>query len=524
LELAGALAERGVELLASGGTRTTLAAAGLVVQEVAQYTGQPEILGGRVKTLHPRIHGGILARRDVPEDMDVLAASGIELIDLVVVNLYPFEATIALPDCTYKNAIENIDIGGPTLVRAAAKNQAHVAVLTSPDQYPHFLGEFRDLGGTTFPTRVRLAHAAFTLTSRYDAAIANYLATTKLPEPHIPTIAASGPGGSNATGFAPELELRFSLKQELRYGENPHQAAAFYMDRSASGPNLATARVLHGKELSYNNLLDLDSALRLVRMFSEPAACILKHNNPCGAAVGDELSAAFERAYEGDPTSAYGGIVGLNRVLDLATAKEMCQPGRFLEAILAVGYEPDALHLLTTRPSWKNSVRLIALDQTIGPGDPPPAGLDLRRVEGGLLAQTWDQLEPDPASGPVATTRQPTESEKRDLAFAWCVCAMVKSNAIVVARHGQLLGVGAGQMSRLDSVRIAVDKAGTLARGAVLASDAFFPFRDGPDAAAAAGITAIIQPGGSRRDDETVAACNEHGMAMIFTGRRHFRH
>ncbi|MGO9598566.1 MAG: bifunctional phosphoribosylaminoimidazolecarboxamide formyltransferase/IMP cyclohydrolase [Isosphaeraceae bacterium] len=524
LELASALAERGVELLASGGTRTALAAAGLAVREVAQYTGQPEILGGRVKTLHPRIHGGILARRDVPEDMDVLATSGIEPIDLVVVNLYPFQATIALPDCTYETAVENIDIGGPTLVRAAAKNQAHVAVLTSPDQYAQFLDEFRGSGGTTLPTRVRLAQAAFTLMALYDSAIANYLATAKLPETDVTTRAASGSGATSAAGFAAELELRFSLKQELRYGENPHQQAAFYVDPNASGPNLATARVLHGKELSYNNLLDLDSALRLVRMFSEPAVCILKHNNPCGAAVGDDLSAAFERAYEGDPTSAFGGIVGLNRVVDLATAQRMCQPGRFLEAILAVGYEPDALKLLTTRPSWKNSVRLIALEEPIGPGDPLPSGLDLRRIEGGLLAQTWDQIELDPASGPVATTRRPTDSEKRDLAFAWRVCAMVKSNAIVVAKQGQLLGVGAGQMSRLDSVRIAVEKAGDRARGAVLASDAFFPFRDGPDAAAAAGVTAIIQPGGSRRDDETVTACNEHKMAMILTGRRHFRH
>ncbi|MBV8486686.1 MAG: bifunctional phosphoribosylaminoimidazolecarboxamide formyltransferase/IMP cyclohydrolase, partial [Planctomycetaceae bacterium] len=508
LEFASALAERGVELLASGGTRSTLAAAGLAVQEVAQYTGQPEILGGRVKTLHPRIHGGILARRDVPEDMDVLAASGIEPIDLVVVNLYPFAATIALPNCTYEMAIENIDIGGPTLVRAAAKNQAHVAVLTSPDQYAQFLEEFRGSGGTTFPTRVRLAHAAFAQVALYDSAIANYLATAKLPETDDTTKAASASNASSSAGFASEFELRFSLKQELRYGENPHQQAALYIDPYANGPNLATARVLHGKELSYNNLLDLDSALRLVRMFSEPAVCILKHNNPCGAAVGDDLSEAFERAYEGDPTSAYGGIVGLNRVLDLATAQRMCQPGRFLEAILAVGYEPDALKLLTTRPSWKNSVRLIALEQPIGPSDPPPSGFDLRRIEGGLLAQTWDQLELDPTSGPVATTRQPTDSEKRDLAFAWRICAMVKSNAIVVARHGQLLGVGAGQMSRLDSVQIAVAKSGARARGAVLASDAFFPFRDGPDAAAAAGVTAIIQPGGSRRDDETIAACN----------------
>jgi phosphoribosylaminoimidazolecarboxamide formyltransferase/IMP cyclohydrolase len=281
---------------------------------------------------------------------------------------------------------------------------------------------------------------------------------------------------------------------------------------------------LHGKELSYNNLLDLDSALRLVRMFAEPAACILKHNNPCGAAVAQDLADAFERAYEGDPVSAFGGIVGLNRAVDLATAERMSTPGRFLEAILAPGFEPDALRCLTTKPSWKNSVRLIDLKAPISPADPIPAGYDLRRIEGGLLVQTWDQVDPKPTDCQVVTKRAPTASELFDLGFAWRICAMVKSNAIVLARDGQLLGVGAGQMSRLDSVQIAANKAGPRAQGAVLASDAFFPFRDGPDVAAAAGITAIIQPGGSKRDQDTIAACNEHGMAMILTGRRHFRH
>ena len=281
---------------------------------------------------------------------------------------------------------------------------------------------------------------------------------------------------------------------------------------------------MHGKELSYNNLLDLDSALRLIRMFDEPAACILKHNNPCGASIAADSATAFERAYEGDPVSAFGGIVAFNRRVDLATAEQMSTPGRFLEAILAPGFEPDALDVLTTKPSWKKSVRLIDLGQPIGPADPDPAGLDLRRIDGGLLAQSWDRLEPHPAAGQVVTRRSPTEEERQDLEFAWKVCAMVKSNAIVVARNRQLLGVGAGQMSRLDSVRIAVQKAGARAKGAVLASDAFFPFRDGPDAAAEAGITAIIQPGGSKRDDDTIGACDEHGIAMILTGRRHFRH
>ncbi len=511
IELARGLAERKVALLASGGTRTALLGANLQVTEVADYTGQPEILGGRVKTLHPRIHGGILARRDLPADLETLAAAGIDPIDLVVVNLYPFEETVANPSATFEAAVENIDIGGPSLIRAAAKNHAHVAVLTSPSQYDLLLHELETHGGTTGAFRRALALAAFNLTARYDAAISAYLEREM----------CSGPG---AGPFPPVLFGRFLRESTLRYGENPHQSAAFYIDPRARGPNLATAAVLHGKELSYNNMLDLDSALRLIRLFAEPAACILKHNNPCGAAVAVDLATAFERAHEGDPVSAFGGIVGLNRPVDRATAQRMCQPGRFLEAILAPGFEPDALQWLTTRPSWKHSVRLIDLGAPIGPADAPPSGVDLRRIDGGLLAQSWDQLEPDPAAGQVATHRAPTESETLDLVFAWRVCSMVKSNAIVIARAGQLLGVGAGQMSRLDSVRIAVDKAGDRARGAVLASDAFFPFRDGPDVAAAAGITAIIQPGGSKRDDETIAACNEHGIAMVLTGRRHFRH
>jgi phosphoribosylaminoimidazolecarboxamide formyltransferase/IMP cyclohydrolase len=310
----------------------------------------------------------------------------------------------------------------------------------------------------------------------------------------------------------------------LRYGENPHQRAAFYVEPGTRGPNLATAAILHGKELSYNNLLDLDSALRLVRHFAEPAAAILKHNNPCGAAVAVSLAEAFELAYEGDPLSAFGGIVGLNRPVDRATSERLCAQGWFIEAVVAPDYDADAFAMLTSRPTWKNSVRLLALGAPIGPEQPGPEGFDLRRVEGGLLVQDWDTMESDPASGTVATRRAPTEAERAALEFAWRVCQAVRSNAIVLARGRQLVGVGAGQMSRLDSVKIAVAKAGDKARGSVLASDAFFPFRDGPDAAAAAGVTAIIQPGGSKRDDDTRAACDEHGMAMILTGRRHFRH
>lgn len=508
IDLGRFLAEQGVELIASGGTRTSLEAAGLHVVEVSAYTGQKEILGGRVKTLHPKLHGGLLARRDLPEDMKTLEAEGMEPIDLVVVNLYPFERTVGRPGCSLEDAVENIDIGGPSLVRGASKNHAFVTVLTAPEQYSAFMDEVRAHGGTTLAFRERLAREAFALTARYDAAISGYL-SRNLGEPEA---------------FPPSLALAFEKRADLRYGENPHQRAAFYVEPGASGANLATAKVRHGKELSYNNLLDLDSAVRLVRLFAGPAAVVLKHNNPCGAAESADLASAFERAYEGDPVSAFGGIVGLNRPVDKATAEKMATPGRFLECIVAPSFEPEAFEWLTTKPSWRNSVRLVELGERVGPGSPAPGGFDLRRVEGGLLVQDWDRLQGDPTSGTVATERAPTEAEKADLDFAWRVCSAVKSNAIVIVKDRQLLGVGAGQMSRLDSVKIAVEKAGGRAQGAVLASDAFFPFRDGPDQAARAGVSAIIQPGGSRRDDETLAACNEHGMAMVLTGQRHFRH
>ena len=512
VELARSLASRGVHLLASGGTRAALCEAGLEVTEVSAYTGQPEILGGRVKTLHPKLHGGILARRDVPGDLEALEAQGIEPIDLVVVNLYAFEATVARPGVSFEEAVENIDIGGPSLIRGAAKNHPHVAVATSPDQYAAIVAEVEEHGGTTAATRRQLAAAAFELTARYDRAIADYLAD------------AVATATDRVDPFPASFAPRFERRATLRYGENPHQRAAFYVEPGAVGPNLATARVLHGKELSYNNLLDLDAALRLIRLFDEPAAAILKHNNPCGAAESGHLAESFELAYEGDPVSAFGGIVGLNRPVDLATAHRLCAPGRFIEAILAPGFEPDALRILTTKPTWKNSVRLLALGAPIGPEGARPAGFDLRRIEGGLLVQDFDAIEPGATSGDVPTRRQPTEAERSSLGFAWKVGQAVKSNAIVLASGRRLIGVGAGQMSRLDSVRIAVSKAGEKAKGAVLASDAFFPFRDGPDAAAESGVTAMIQPGGSKRDAETVAACDQHGMAMILTGRRHFRH
>jgi phosphoribosylaminoimidazolecarboxamide formyltransferase / IMP cyclohydrolase len=511
IELARVLAQAAAELLASGGTRAALLHAGIPVTEVADFTGQPEILGGRVKTLHPKIHAGILARRELPADLAQLEAQGFPPIDLVVVNLYPFETTISRPGATFGDAVENIDVGGPTLLRAAAKNHEHVAVLSSPGQYESLIDSIQNHGGTSLEDRRRLAAAAFERSSEYDRVIAAYMTR------------AAGVVPEN-TAFPPKLDLRFSLRGPLRYGENPHQQAAFYVEPETAGPNLATARLLHGKELSFNNLLDLDSALRLVRSFTTPAACILKHNNPCGAAVAEVPSVAFERAYDGDPTSAFGGIVAINRPVDLATAQRMCEPGRFIEAILAPAFDQDALDWLTSKPTWRNSVRLLELGAPLAPGGIGPAGFDLRRVEGGLLVQSWDSVEPNPAAGQLATARAPSDEERTDLDFAWRVCASVKSNAIVLAKDGHLVGVGAGQMSRLDSVRIAVEKAGPRAQGSVLASDAFFPFRDGPDLAASRGVTAIIQPGGSRRDDQTIDACNEHGIAMLLTGRRHFRH
>ena len=523
VDLARTLAERSVHLLASGGTYKALVDAGLAVTEVSAHTGQPEILGGRVKTLHPKLHGGILARRDVPSDLEALAAQGIDPIDLVVVNLYPFEQTVAKPGVSFEEAVENIDIGGPSLIRGAAKNHEHVAVLTSPDQYARFIDEFREAGGTSKRFRRELALDVFRLAARYEAAISDFLAAHVTANVPVPP--------SEEPAFPAHLHLTFEKRATLRYGENPHQKAAFYVEHPMQGATLATAKILHGKELSYNNLLDLDSALRFLKLFDDagPVAVILKHNNPCGAAGSNSIAEAFEKAYEGDPLSAFGGIVGANGIVDREAAERMIVPGRFIECIVATGFDADAFALLTTKPTWKNSVRLVSTQgerisssSYASNGHP---GHDLRRVEGGLLVQDWDRAEEDVDLGlEVATNRPPTEAERLDLAFAWNACSVVKSNAIVLVKDRQLVGVGAGQMSRLDSVKIAVEKAGDRAKGAVLASDAFFPFRDGPDAAAKAGVTAIIQPGGSRRDAETFTACDEHGMAMVLTGRRHFRH
>jgi phosphoribosylaminoimidazolecarboxamide formyltransferase/IMP cyclohydrolase len=496
----------GVELVSTGGTRQALTAAGLPVRDISDLTGFPEILDGRVKTLHPNVHGGILARRDDPQHVATLARHGIGTIDLVVCNLYPFEATVARLDARPDEIIENIDIGGPTLIRSAAKNFEDVAVVTELEHYPLVLDELRAKGGSLGrETRRRLAAAAFARVAAYDRAIADYFSRLEKPEP-----------------FPPTLNLHLDRRLVLRYGENPHQQAAFYVEPGLAHPCLATAQPLHGKELSFNNLLDLDSALGLVREFNVPAAAVIKHNNPCGAAAAADLETAFRRAYDGDPLSAFGGVFGFNREVDAATARLLTEPNRFVEAVIAPGYSPEAFELLTTRPKWKESVRLLK----VGPLDGAATGaaLDFRRVDGGLLVQTRDAGGDDLAAARVVTRRQPTDEEWADLRFAWTVVKHVKSNAIVLAKGSAVVGVGAGQMSRVDAVHLAARKAGDRARGSVLASDAFFPFRDNIDEAARAGVTAVIQPGGSVRDKDSIAACDEHGLAMVFTGVRHFRH
>nr|BAL56388.1 phosphoribosylaminoimidazolecarboxamide formyltransferase / IMP cyclohydrolase [uncultured Planctomycetota bacterium] len=517
IAFAEGLRDLGVELFSTGGTYRVLQEAGLAVGEVVELTGFAEILDGRVKTLHPHIHAAILARRDKPEHLATLARLGIVPIDLVVCNLYPFAAVRHRPGSSHEEILENIDIGGPTLVRAAAKNYAYVAVVTDPSQYADVLEEMRSYkGALSYQTRERLAAAAFEHVATYDREIADYFARLSDSQP-----------------FPRHLHLHYERRQVLRYGENPHQQAAFYIEPCFAGVSVATSQVLHGKELSFNNILDLDSALGLVREFDQPAAVIIKHNNPCGVAIAVELADAYRLAYESDPQSAYGGVVGCNRPIDGATAQQMTEPGQFLEAIIAPDFEPEALEILTKRPKWGAHVRLLRAGKlqenghrSLPGGSPPSAAplYDYRHVEGGLLMQTRDLTRDDLLTAKVVSRRQPTEAEWNDLRFAWLVVKHVKSNAIVVARQGQVVGVGAGQMSRVEAVRIAVRKAGERARGAVLASDGFFPFRDNVDEAAKAGITALVQPGGSIRDREVIQACDEHQLALVHTGVRHFRH
>ncbi|MBY0514153.1 MAG: bifunctional phosphoribosylaminoimidazolecarboxamide formyltransferase/IMP cyclohydrolase [Gemmataceae bacterium] len=502
----------GVELIATGGTRTALAAAGLPVRDIAELTGFPEILDGRVKTLHPAIYAGLLAKRDKPEHMNTLAEHGLPEIDLVVCNLYPFEETVAKLDVTEEKAVESIDIGGPCMIRAAAKNYAATVSIHFWSQYAALLHELsQHAGNTTLDFRRTFACAAFEAMAYYDLAIRQFLE-------QWPTFA-------DDQTFPRNSDLNFTRIQHLRYGENPHQKAAFYLGPNCNPSPLvsATLQQLHGKELSYNNILDLDSALNLAREFDRPAAVVVKHNNPCGAAVAATLADAFALAWDGDPQSAFGGILAFNRPLDPATAAALMSGERFVECVIAPDYDPAALAALK---GWKKNVRLLKT----GPLAGPPQGLDYRRVDGGLLVQTRDTGADDFATWETKTKRAPTADELAALQFAWLVCKHVKSNAIVLASRAPsgagccVVGVGAGQMSRVDSVQVAVRKAGDRVKGSVLASDAFFPFRDNVDAAAAAGVAAIAQPGGSQRDADSVAACDEHGLAMVFTGVRHFRH
>ncbi len=502
------LAEMGVELVSTGGTRKALESAGLKVRDISELTGFPEILDGRVKTLHPHVHGGILARRELSEHRLTLEKHGINPIDLVVCNLYPFEATAGRAGSTHEQIIEDIDIGGPALVRAAAKNYRDVAVVIDPEQYASVIDELRaNRGALSYETRERLAGSAFARIADYDRAIASYFARLVQPAP-----------------FPATLHLQFERKALLRYGENPHQQAAVYAEPGCGTAAIVAARQLHGKELSFNNILDLDAALALVRGFNRAAAVVIKHNNPCGAAVADTLEEAFRRAYEGDPLSAYGGVLGFNREVDGPTAQLITEPNRFVEAMVAPDFTPEALELLTRRPSWKNSVRLLSVGK-LDRDEERGAALDYRRIEGGLLVQGRDLgTDEDLLTARVVTKRQPTEAEWDDLRFAWRVVKHVKSNAIAFAKDGMLVGVGAGQMSRVDAVHLACRKAGERSKGAVMASDAFFPFRDNIDEAAKAGITAVVQPGGSIRDKDSIQACDEHGLAMVVTGVRHFRH
>lgn len=500
IDMAKGLEALGAEILSTGGTAKALRDAGVKVTDVAAYTGSPEILDGRVKTLHPKIHGGLLGRRSLPAHVAQMTQHGIGPIDVVVVNLYPFEATIAKPNCHFEEAIENIDIGGPSMLRSAAKNHEDVFVVVDPADYPRVLEAVR--GNSATPAlRRELAMKVFQHTSRYDGLIASYL------EKQIS-------GGD--VKFPKVLSLQFELAETLRYGENPHQQGAFYRELNSSEPSVSRGKILHGKAMSYNNFLDANSALELVKEYDETAVAIIKHNNPCGVALGATPVEAYVKARETDPVSAFGGVIAFNRSVDMAAAKEITST--FVEVVIAPGFADDALAELKR----KKDLRLL----DVGPlTKVKQEGFDLKKLVGGLIVQDRDLgVLTDLRTLQVPTIRKPTDDEYAACAFAWKVCKHVKSNAIIYAKPGQTVGIGAGQMSRVDSVKLAAMKAQMPVKGCVMASDAFFPFRDGLDAAAQAGITAVIQPGGSIRDAEVVKAADEHGLAMILTGMRHFRH
>jgi phosphoribosylaminoimidazolecarboxamide formyltransferase / IMP cyclohydrolase len=503
LDFARGLSGFGVRIISTGGTARMLSDAGIPVTEIASYTGFPEMLDGRVKTLHPKVHAGILARRDLPAHMTVIEDQGIPTIDLVAVNLYPFGETVARPGCSLEQAIENIDIGGPAMVRSAAKNWQHVAVVTDPADYSRLLAEMRSANGATgLETRFRLAQKAFSHSAAYDSAISNYLTSINS-------------AGERST-FPQRLNLNFDMLQELRYGENPHQNAAFYRDPSPAPGSLAHFTQLQGKELSYNNITDADAAWECVKSFDQTACVIIKHANPCGVAVARSPVEAYRRAFATDPTSAFGGIIAFNRPIDAETAEAVTR--QFVEVVIAPAVSDEARGIFAP----KTNVRLLIL-----PLEPGAQALEFKRIGGGLLVQTPDAMNVARGQLKVVTKVKPTENQLGDLLFAWRVAKFVKSNAIVFCAGGQTLGVGAGQMSRVDSARMAAIKAqnaGLDLAGSVVASDAFFPFRDGVDVVAGAGARAIIQPGGSLRDEEVIAAADELGVTMVFTGVRHFRH
>ncbi|EJG1693563.1 bifunctional phosphoribosylaminoimidazolecarboxamide formyltransferase/IMP cyclohydrolase [Vibrio parahaemolyticus] len=510
VEFAQALAERGVDILSTGGTARLLAEQGIAVTEVSDYTGFPEMMDGRVKTLHPKVHGGVLGRRG--QDDDVMAKHGINPIDMVVVNLYPFAETVAKDGCTLADAVENIDIGGPTMVRSAAKNHKDVTIVVNASDYDRVIAEMdANDKSLTLETRFDLAIAAFEHTAAYDGMIANYFGTM------VPSYGENKEGDEESK-FPRTFNQQFEKKQDMRYGENSHQAAAFYVEANPQEASVSTARQIQGKALSYNNIADTDAALECVKEFNEPACVIVKHANPCGVALGKDILEAYNRAYQTDPTSAFGGIIAFNQELDAETATAIVER-QFVEVIIAPSVSAEAIEIVAA----KKNVRLLEC----GKWSTKTTGFDVKRVNGGLLVQDRDQGMVSLDDLKVVSKRQPTEEELKDALFCWKVAKYVKSNAIVYAKGDMTIGVGAGQMSRVYSAKIAGIKAadeGLEVAGSVMASDAFFPFRDGIDAAAEAGIKCVIQPGGSMRDDEVIAAADEHGMAMIFTGMRHFRH
>ncbi len=500
VEFCRSLAEEfGVEIVSTGGTAKALSEAGVPVRAIDDLTGFPEMMDGRVKTLHPRVHGGLLARRDVPAHMEAAEQHGIGMIDLVCVNLYAFEATVAREGVTEADAIENIDIGGPSMLRSAAKNFASVTVVTDPACYDSVLAEMRANGGaTTLETRRAFATEVFRTTSRYDDAIWRYLS------------------GYSAHAYPHELKLRLEKAQDLRYGENPHQSAAFYRFEDAAEHTLARAEQLQGKDLSYNNILDTDACWSAVREFAEPACVIVKHTNPCGTCVDADIVTAYRRAHDADSVSAYGGVMAFNRSVSADLIRAVYENGQFVEVMIAPEFEPEALELLAEKPN----LRVLRT----GGVRPAGGGIECRSAEGGLLVQESDAVAEDPAGFEVVSKRQPTAEELEQLLFAWRVAKSVKSNAILLAKDFVSVGVGAGQMNRVNSARIAVEQAGESASGAVAASDAFMPFADSLEVVAAAGVTAVIQPGGSIRDAEVIAKADELGVALVFTGHRHFRH